>query len=113
MFFQLYSVSYSVEYRGPYRGLVVKVKVCVVEPGNHIAGTGIQDPERVAKETTSMWDALDDQMRCDYGEKRLAECIDLNKKFVTCGVSCFYPLKAALIKNELWLVFFSNPCYYW
>jgi hypothetical protein len=69
-----------------FRSLNLQVKVCVVEPGNHIAGTNICVLERVHHETMGMWNALEPDTRSAYGEHRLEECMALNKQFITCGV---------------------------
>ena len=75
--------------------------MCVVEPGNHIAGTNICVVERVHDETMAMWNALEPDVRSAYGDHRLEECIFLNKQFITCGVT-----SAKSMKNEI--VFYFN-----
>ncbi|XP_070609978.1 D-beta-hydroxybutyrate dehydrogenase, mitochondrial isoform X2 [Erythrolamprus reginae] len=61
------------------------VKVCIVEPGNFIAGTSLYSPERIQAIADKMWDELPEIVRRDYGRKYFDEQIAKMESYCDSG----------------------------
>ncbi|XP_048361457.1 D-beta-hydroxybutyrate dehydrogenase, mitochondrial [Sphaerodactylus townsendi] len=61
------------------------VKVCIVEPGNFIAGTSLYSPERIKAIADKMWDELPEIVRRNYGRKYFDEQIAKMESYCDSG----------------------------
>uniref|UniRef100_A0A8D0HIL6 D-beta-hydroxybutyrate dehydrogenase, mitochondrial n=1 Tax=Sphenodon punctatus TaxID=8508 RepID=A0A8D0HIL6_SPHPU len=61
------------------------VKVCIVEPGNYIAGTRLYSPERIKTIAEKMWEELPEVVRQDYGRKYFDEQIAKMESYCNSG----------------------------
>ncbi|XP_015676221.1 D-beta-hydroxybutyrate dehydrogenase, mitochondrial [Protobothrops mucrosquamatus] len=68
------------------------VKVCIVEPGNFIAGTSLYSPERIQSIADKMWDELPEIVRRDYGRKYFDEQIAKMESYCSSGSSDTSPV---------------------
>ncbi|XP_042313789.1 D-beta-hydroxybutyrate dehydrogenase, mitochondrial-like isoform X2 [Sceloporus undulatus] len=68
------------------------VKVCIVEPGNFIAGTSLYSPERIKAIADKMWDELPEIVRRDYGRKYFDEQIAKMESYCNSGSSDTSPV---------------------
>ncbi|XP_066478658.1 D-beta-hydroxybutyrate dehydrogenase, mitochondrial isoform X1 [Tiliqua scincoides] len=68
------------------------VKVCIVEPGNFIAGTSLYSPERIKAIADKMWDELPEIVRRDYGRKYFDEQIAKMESYCSSGSSDTSPV---------------------
>ncbi|XP_077204057.1 D-beta-hydroxybutyrate dehydrogenase, mitochondrial isoform X2 [Paroedura picta] len=68
------------------------VKVCIVEPGNFIAGTSLYSPERIQAIADKMWDELPEIVRRDYGRKYFDEQIAKMESYCNSGSSDTSPV---------------------
>ncbi|KAM3834192.1 D-beta-hydroxybutyrate dehydrogenase, mitochondrial isoform 1-T2 [Vipera latastei] len=68
------------------------VKVCIVEPGNFIAGTSLYSPERIQAIADKMWDELPEIVRRDYGRKYFDEQIAKMESYCSSGSSDTSPV---------------------
>lgn len=68
------------------------VKVCIVEPGNFIAGTSLYSPERIQSIADKMWDELPEIVRRDYGRKYFDEQIAKMESYCNSGSSDTSPV---------------------
>ncbi|KAL8188347.1 UNVERIFIED_CONTAM: (2R,3R)-2,3-butanediol dehydrogenase [Gekko kuhli] len=69
-----------------------EVKVCIVEPGNFIAGTSLYSPERIQAIADKMWDELPEIVRRDYGRKYFDEQIAKMESYCSSGSSDTSPV---------------------
>ncbi|XP_044299219.1 D-beta-hydroxybutyrate dehydrogenase, mitochondrial-like isoform X2 [Varanus komodoensis] len=68
------------------------VKVCIVEPGNFIAGTNLYSPERIKAIADKMWDELPEIVRSDYGRKYFDEQVAKMESYCNSGCSDVSPV---------------------
>lgn len=61
------------------------VKVCIVEPGNFIAGTSLYSPDRIKAIADKMWDELPEIVRRDYGRKYFDEQVAKMESYCNSG----------------------------
>ncbi|XP_062979197.1 D-beta-hydroxybutyrate dehydrogenase, mitochondrial-like [Elgaria multicarinata webbii] len=68
------------------------VNVCIVEPGNFIAGTSLYSPERIKAIANKMWDDLPEIVRNDYGRKYFDEQVAKMESYCSSGSSDISPV---------------------
>ena len=65
----------------------VALKVCVIEPGNFIAGTSLYNADMVKAQSQRMWDGMDENVREAYGQDYFDGKTNLMLSYTTAGVS--------------------------
>ncbi|KAF2354158.1 Transposase Tc1-like [Trinorchestia longiramus] len=62
------------------------VSVCVIEPGNYIAGTNIFSVEGVDKKANEMWSSMPEEVKQLYGERLFWRRVQVMKDYANAGV---------------------------
>ena len=61
--------------------------MCVIEPGNFIAGTSLYNADMVKAQSQRMWDGMDENVREAYGQDYFDGKTNLMLSYTTAGVS--------------------------
>jgi len=72
------------------------VDVCVIEPGNFIAGTSLYNADMVKAQSQRMWDGMDENVREAYGQDYFDGKTKLMLSYTTAGVSDISPVVDAM-----------------
>lgn len=72
------------------------VEVCVIEPGNFIAGTSLYNADVVKAQAKRMWDGMSDEVRNAYGQEYFDNKTKIMLSYTTAGVSDISPVVDAM-----------------
>ncbi|XP_043926649.1 D-beta-hydroxybutyrate dehydrogenase, mitochondrial [Protopterus annectens] len=72
------------------------VKVCIIEPGNFIAATGIFTREKVQVQADEMWNSAPDTVREDYGKAHFNRQVNMMNSFCNSGSKEMSPVINAI-----------------
>nr|XP_060617932.1 D-beta-hydroxybutyrate dehydrogenase, mitochondrial-like [Anolis sagrei ordinatus] len=69
-----------------------EVKVCIVEPGNFIAGTSLYSSEGIKATAEKMWEEMPETVRQDYGRKYFDEQVAKMETYCQSGSTDLSPV---------------------
>ncbi|XP_042309889.1 D-beta-hydroxybutyrate dehydrogenase, mitochondrial-like [Sceloporus undulatus] len=94
-----------------------EVKVCIVEPGNFIAGTSLYSPEGIKATAAKMWDELPETVRQDYGRKYFDEQVAKMETYCKSGSTDLSPviesITHALTSSSPYTRYHPMDYYWW
>ncbi|RXG72167.1 D-beta-hydroxybutyrate dehydrogenase, mitochondrial, partial [Armadillidium vulgare] len=77
------------------------IDVCIIEPGNFCAATGIFTPDSVEKIAENMWETMSEETRELCGKENFRKNVEIMKTFIVGGNTDVMPVLIFLWKKLL------------